>query len=104
MGVFRVRNTVTGKSLLGVSTDLPSMLNRQRFQLGSGGHPDHELQRDYQELGTDAFEVTVVDELERSGDPGTDPANDLQAPLEMWRDKLAEAGEDDFYGGPRSGR
>ena len=29
-GVFRVRNTANGKSLVGTSVDLPSMLNRQR--------------------------------------------------------------------------
>jgi hypothetical protein len=33
MGVFQVRNTVTGQVLIGASTDLPAMLNRLRAQL-----------------------------------------------------------------------
>ena len=55
-GVYRVRNTATGKSLVGSTADLPGMLNRQRFQLEHGSHPDRELQRDWNELGPDAFE------------------------------------------------
>ena len=33
MGVYRVLNTTNGRALVGVSVDLPSMLNRQRAQL-----------------------------------------------------------------------
>lgn len=97
IGLFRVRNTTSGRSLLGISTDLPSMLNRQRFQLESGRHPDKQLQKDYDKLGIDAFEVTALDELEPSDDPRADPTDDLEMLLEIWREKLAAAGEGDFY-------
>jgi len=42
MGVFQVRNTVDGKVMIGVSVDLPAMLNRQQSQLRMGGHPNKE--------------------------------------------------------------
>ena len=42
-GVYRVRNTVTGKLLIGSTSDLPAMLNRQRFQLEMGADPAGDL-------------------------------------------------------------
>jgi hypothetical protein len=55
MGVFRVHNTVADRSFVGTSRDLPSMLNRQRFQLEHGSHPNRELQEDWDRLGAAAF-------------------------------------------------
>ncbi len=91
-GVYRVRNTVTGKSLIGPTTDLPGMLNRQRFQLENGSHPDKELQRDWRELGSGAFEFEILDQLKPSDDPAYDPTEDLIVLKTMWIEKLAASG------------
>ena len=53
-GIYRVRNTATGKSLIGSSVSLPGMLNRQRFQLEHGSHVDKELQGDWNDNPCDA--------------------------------------------------
>lgn len=93
-GIYRVRNTATGRSLIGATPDLPGMLNRQRFQLEMGSHPDGELQADWNGSGADAFEFEVLDELEpREGEPAGDTAGDLRALKEMWLEKLRAAGE-----------
>jgi hypothetical protein len=92
MGVFLVRNRESGRVLLGATADLPAMLNRQRFQLESGGHPDKELQRDWNELGADAFDFEVADTLEPPEEPGYDPAEDLKVLERMWAEKLEQAG------------
>ena len=92
-GVFRVRNTATGKSLVGSTVNLPGMLNRQRFQLENGSHPDAELQRDWNELGPDAFEFEVLDRLEPAKEPAHDPTEDLRVLTEMWIERLSAAGE-----------
>jgi hypothetical protein len=92
-GVYRVRNLVGGKSLLGSSPDLPAILNRERFQLDAGLHPDKELQQDWHELGPDAFEFEELDRLEPSSAPGYDPASDLQVLKQMWFEKLTALGE-----------
>ena len=68
-GVFRVRNTATGKSLVGSSANLPGTLNRHRFQLERGSHPSRELQADWSALGPDAFEFEVLDQLKPSDKP-----------------------------------
>ncbi|MFN8177786.1 MAG: GIY-YIG nuclease family protein [bacterium] len=92
-GLYRVRNTATGKSLLGTSTDLPGMLNRQRFQLEHGSHPDRELQSDWNEQGPAAFSFEVLDRLDPKDEPAYDPAEDLRALKEMWLEKLTASGE-----------
>jgi hypothetical protein len=92
-GVFRVRNTATGKSLVGSTTNLPGMLNRQRFQLERGSHPSRELQADWNALGADTFEFEVLDQLEPSDKPDYDATADLRALKEMWLEKLTASGE-----------
>ena len=89
MGVFRVTNTISGMSLVGSSIDLPAILNRHRAQLRLDSHSDKDFQRDWNAHGHDAFEFEVLDTLERSNEPGYDPAGDLRVLEQMWIDKLA---------------
>ena len=91
MGVYRIRNTVNGKSLLGSSQDVPSMLNRHRAQLDMGLHRNQPLQADWNQQGADAFEFEVLDTLKPGEAPGYDPAEDLKALEELWRDRLNDA-------------
>lgn len=88
MGVFRVRNLATGDSLIGSSVDLPSMLNRQRFQLEMGSHPNRALQDDWARLGESSFELEVLDTLDPSRDPDCDPADDLLELEELWAQRV----------------
>ena len=93
MGVFRVRNTVNGKSLIGSSGDVPAMLNRQRFQLESGFHPDRALLAEWREFGPEAFEFETLDTLKPPDEPGYDPAADLRMLEQLWLEKLGRSGE-----------
>ena len=63
MGIYRVWNPATGVSLVAASTDLPSILNRHRAQLGMGGHPTRPLQTDWNEHGGAAFIFEILDTL-----------------------------------------
>jgi len=92
-GIYRVRNTVTGRSLVGSSLNLPGMLNRQRFQLENGSHPDRELQIDWNKLGPDAFEFEILDQLESKDESEKRIAEELCVLLTMWLDKLMSSGE-----------
>ncbi|MGH7671043.1 MAG: GIY-YIG nuclease family protein [Gemmatimonadaceae bacterium] len=100
MGVYQVRNTVSGKVYLGTSVDLPSILNRERAQLRLGAHRDRRLQADWKALGDGAFAFEVLDTLEPPEDPGYDPADDLRTLEDLWRGKLAAAGTE-AYNPPR---
>jgi hypothetical protein len=91
-GVYGVRNNASGKTLLGASANLPGILNRERFQLECGSHPDEELQQDWNDLGPDIFTFETLDQLEPSDAPGYGPAADLRALKQMWLEKLTAAG------------
>jgi hypothetical protein len=93
MGVYRVRNLRNGKSLVGSSLDVPAMLNRQRFQLESGFHPERTLLAEWRELGPDAFVFETLDTLAPPDEPGYDPAPDLKMLEQLWLEKLDRAGE-----------
>ena len=89
MGVYRVRNLLDGRSLVGSSVDLPSILNRERVALRIGSHQNAELQRDWNRLGSDAFAFEVVDTLTPPPDqPTYDPSDDLRALLALWLEQL----------------
>jgi hypothetical protein len=92
-GIYRVRNTKTGKSLVGSTVNLPGMLNRQRFQLEHGSHPVVELQRDWEALGSDAFEFEILDQLEPRSESLSDPTEDLRVLKDLWLEKFAASGE-----------
>lgn len=96
-GIYRVRNTVTGRVLIGPSPNLPGMLNRQRFDLEMGSHLDKPLQHDYNTLGVDAFTFDVLDEL--TFPEGSTPApaalrEELAALHELWVERLQVEGVD----------
>ena len=100
-GVYRVRNLRTGRMLLGSSVDLPSILNRQRAALRLGSHMDSELQRDWNELGPNAFEFEVLDTLPPPPEAaGYDPRPELEILEQLWREKLAA--DPAYTGKPRS--
>jgi hypothetical protein len=101
MGVYQIRNTVNGRLLVGVSVDLPSMLNRHRAELRMGGHRNRELQKDWAEFGPEAFEFEVLDTLTPPERPGYDPKADLRALEELWLDKLSPFGEKGYNVRPK---
>lgn len=96
-GIYRIRNTVTGRSLVGSAVNLPGRLNRHRFQLKAGSHPEKELQADWNEQGEGAFEFAVLDRLEPRDDADYDPNEDLDVLRQMWIERLEASGES-LYG------
>jgi hypothetical protein len=97
MGVFQVRNTANGRVLIGASTDLPAMLNRQQAQLRLGAHPNRELLADWRTFGPDAFAFEVLDTLIPSDAPDHDARGDLKVLEAMWLEKLAPFGERGYH-------
>jgi hypothetical protein len=97
MGVYRVHNRVHDKSLVGASVDLPAILNRHRAQLRMGGHTNRALQKDWNELGPDAFAFEVLDTLSAPDRPDYDPYPDLHTLEELWLQKLAPFSERGYH-------
>lgn len=88
MGVYQIKNLVSGKIFIGSSKNLPGKINSQKFQLNLGSHMNEELQKDYTKLGEVNFLFEVLDYLEPKEDSTYDYTEDLDVLKEMWIEKL----------------
>jgi len=92
MGVYRIRNTRSGKSYVGYSTDLQARINRQKTELKFGSHRNKELLDEWKALGESTFEFEVLDELEHEENSNADPAEELRVLCDLWVRRLEKDG------------
>jgi hypothetical protein len=88
MGVFLIRNMVNEKVFIGVSLDLPGIINRHKFQLTMGNHPNTRLQSEWNEFGSESFAFEILDRLNPQDDPHFDYREDLAFLEDLWLEKL----------------
>lgn len=101
MGVFRVLNAVEQRSLVGSSVDAPAALNRERFQLNAGLHPNARLQSDWNRLGAQSFQFELLDSLDPSDQSHTDRVADLVVLERLWMERLSPYGPRGYNTEPR---
>jgi hypothetical protein len=87
-GVFQVKNLKNGRMLLGSSLNLDGTLNRHRFELKMGSHRNTELQKDYNELGPDAFAFEILEEVKVRDVPHFDLGDELTLLEQIWIESL----------------
>jgi hypothetical protein len=92
MGVFRIKNLITGKCLVGSSTDLTAKWNSQKLQLETGTHPIPELQQDWKKYGEENFVYEIVDEFIQKEDKPADVKKEVKALEELWLDEFLPLG------------
>ncbi len=92
-GVFQVRNTVTGKILLGSSLNLHGPLNSHKFMLEIGKHDNEQLMADWKKYGRDAFAFEVLEVVRQSDDPAFDVKDELTLLEQIWIEKTQPFGE-----------
>jgi hypothetical protein len=92
-GVYQVKNLANGKVLLGSSLNLEGLLNRNRFTLRNGSHPNKELQKDWNELGPDQFVFEVLEIVQVPDDPNFNIKDELTLLEQIWLEKLLPFGE-----------
>jgi hypothetical protein len=97
-GVFAIRNLQSGRVLLLASLDLASMMNRQRFQLDQGKHPNRALQQDWNALGAGAFHFEELARVKERDDPAFDRAAELEALFALWCEECGCHGERGYNG------
>jgi hypothetical protein len=88
MGVFQIYNLINNKVLIGAGLNLPGILNRHKFQLTMGNHPNKILQAEWNESGSEKFIFEILDELQPNPDPDHDYSADLAFLEELWLEKL----------------
>jgi hypothetical protein len=88
MGVFLIRNMVNDKVFLAAGRDLKGIINRHRFQLTAGLHPNKSLQADWSQLGSRNFAFEILEEFSPPDDNQIDEAKELAFMEMLWLEKL----------------
>ncbi len=91
MGVVKITNKVNGKIFIEAYPNLKNKWLTMQGQLKEGRHPNSQLQKDWSELGPDAFTYEVLEQKE-SGEI-TDMKWELKQIRKPWLDKLKPYGE-----------
>jgi hypothetical protein len=92
-GVYAIRNQITGRALVAGSTNVHGILNRHRFQLRYGQHPNVRLAQDWAEHGEANFLFEVLDMAKPSEDPAFNAAQELELLVSLWRQEIPCLGE-----------
>lgn len=92
-GVFQIRNVKDNKLFLKTSTDLDRAFNSDLFQLKLGSHRNQELQNDWNTIGSDNFEFSILDELKlKETETDSEKQKDLKELLELHQADLVKKG------------
>ena len=87
-GIYAVTNTKTGKALVLATADVGGIQKRYEFNELMGGCFHPKLLKDAKTYGNDAFQLTVLEEIERKDTQSDrDFKDDLDTLLEMWLEK-----------------
>ena len=88
MGVFAVKRKEEGL-FLDAASNLPGWMNCVKFQLGSGMHPNKNLQAAWNAVRGEGFAFAVLETLPYDKDESkTDYADKLEILKQIWLEKL----------------
>jgi group I intron endonuclease len=99
-GIFQIKNTQSGKILLGSSTNLHGPLNKHRFMLSIGKHDNAALQSDWKQYGAAAFIFEILEIVKPNDDPAFNLEDELTLLEQIWIEKLQPMGERGYNRGP----
>ena len=92
MGVFVVRNLASGRARVKSSRNVPGAINRLRFELGLGTHPDKTLQAEWNAVGADGISMDVLELVREREDAAFDYAGELRFLEDLYRLELEQGG------------
>ena len=93
MGIYVVKNSVTGNTFLGSSKDLKAIINRHKFELQFNSHRIEELQKSWNEAGETSISFEIIDTLEPKDDKEYDYTSDIEELESLWIEKLQSEGQ-----------
>ena len=92
-GIFQIKNLKDNKLLLKTSTDLDRAFNSDLFQLKLGSHRNSELQNDWNTIGSDNFEFSILDELKlKETETDSEKQKELKELLDLHQADLVKKG------------
>lgn len=97
MGMMMIHSHLSNKCYIEGVQNAAAKINRYRFQLTAGSHPNQGLQKDWKELGADNFTMEILEYLPYDEDESkTDYSEDLAILQMTWEEKLRQKGWE-FY-------
>lgn len=91
MGVIQITNNVSGKIYIAAYPNLKNKWLTIQGQLAMGMHTNSQLQKDWNELGPDAFTYEVLEE--KAADEVTDMRWERRQIVKPWLEKLQPYGD-----------
>lgn len=89
MGIYMIRSNVSKKCYVEKTQNLRGAINSTKFKLKSGGHPNRELQKEWNKFGESNFTIEILEYLEYDKDESkTDYTEELTLLQMLWEDKL----------------
>jgi hypothetical protein len=88
MGIFIIRSKVNNKCYIQATKDLRGVINGARVRLDSGSHPYRELQKEWNDFGSENFTIEILENLEYENDESL--AEDLALLQIIWEEKLTK--------------
>jgi hypothetical protein len=91
MGLFMIRSKTANKCYLQATQDLRGVMNGALVRLSGGMHPFRELQKEWNETGSENFTIEILERLEYDKDETkTDYTEELSLLKMIWEEKLAK--------------
>ena len=94
MGVIQIKNKRSGKRFIGVYPNLKNKWVTVQAQLQIGRFANLELQRDWNELGPEAFDYEVLEQKDTGGI--TDVKWEMKIMEKLWLEELQPYGEQGY--------
>lgn len=95
-GVYQIRNTKNNKIFIGSTPNLKTLVG-MRGPLEMGLHPNHQLQQEWKECGSDAFVFEVLEILKKRDEPVFDLRDELKKLEKKWLEQLQPYGERGYH-------
>lgn len=95
-GVYRIRNKINGKILVDTTRNFKT-LNGRTISLNSGTEFNKELQKEWNEFGSDAFIFEVLEKLKPNDNPFVKQKDELIQLKEHWIEKLQPFGDKGYH-------
>ena len=91
MGIYIIESKSNNKYYLETTQNLKGKMNSSKFQLEMGSFRNHELQKDWKEIGSQNFEIKILEYLEYDKDESKlDYSEELEIMKTIWEEKLSK--------------
>ena len=99
IGIIQIKNNVNGKIFIDTCSNLKNRWFTLKWNLDMGRHPNSKLQKDWNELGQDAFAYEVLEKKE--ADKVDDIRWELKKMKKKWLEKLQPYGDKGYNKPPK---